>query len=373
MRIVRSAVNAAFAAAATRLADLPASDVDRAFGVARTLAAAMGIPLRERLGPRGMNGWLQLLADALRRTPYGAPLEFEHPFVISLSATGFCPFACSNCYSGSGSGKASSPVRDRMLIFEKVAASKTPTVIVSGGEPLVAENIGECLELLLEKGKLVFVSTNALVDGHVDLVRKYDGLLHFILPVWGDQKRHDALRGAHSLARVEKNLAVLNAAGQAPEILMVLTKIDSSMLEEVLRLVRVYNVDVVTMTRRIDVGRIEGTGLDVSAEGIRTIRHWRDVLRKHVRVVVCDLPEMREKSPDRWLNWLVGLPKRGGCSAGSWMMHIDDSGQGFPCFSLEGRDNWASGRELSIAEQWMSVRTMRDRSSANALCMGEQR
>jgi MoaA/NifB/PqqE/SkfB family radical SAM enzyme len=258
----------------------------------RFFAGLAGCPMVERMDPRVLTDLIELITDALHRTPYGRPLEFGYPLVISVSASNYCPFACSNCYSNSGVASVRGRTYSRLKIFAKVAASKTPFVIVSGGEPLVAEGIEDCLKLLLDSGKFVFLSTNALVEKHLDLARQSDSRLCFILPVWGDRKRHNARRGANSFERVEQNLVVLNAAGLRPQVLVVLSDTDFSVFEDVEHLASIHAIDAVTISRRIDVGRVETAPIEFSQDHWRQLEIWRKKLQRYVRLVVCDLPEM---------------------------------------------------------------------------------
>lgn len=369
MRIARILVNSLLSLSSERLADLSpsvAADVYRLIG---TFAAFAGRPLMERLDPRVLKGAMSLVSDALARTPYGSQLEFDHPLVISLSTSSYCPFACCNCYASSGDNRERGRASDRLQLFAKVARSKTPFVILSGGEPLVADGFGECLGLLLEAGKFVFVSTNALVDPSV--ARQRDGQLVFILPVWGDRKRHDARRGAHSFDRLERNLAGLNGVGQKPNLHIVLPDNDFSALPDVERLVHQYKVNVVTIARRIQTGRVDGTRLVLSSSDLSKLDHWQAVLQRHARRVVCDLPELQSTAALGRLHSLLGLPNFEGCAAGNWMMHIDDTGQGFPCFSFEGRQHLAVPRHLTIGNQWRAVRQMRAEFPAGVRCPGE--
>ena len=246
MRSARYVVNSLFSLTAARLAELSPAAADDAYRIVRSVAAFAGRRLEERVDPRVLTGIVALVSDAFQRTPYGSPLEFEYPLVISLSASRYCPFSCSNCYSNSGAGKERGQELPRMQIFSKVAAAKTPFVILSGGEPLMAEGIEDCLRLLLDSGKFVFVSTNALVEPHLELARQNEGQLRFILPIWGDRARHDARRGANSFKRVESNLAALNGVGVQANLLVVLSDSDLSALNEVEYLVSTYKVKVVT-------------------------------------------------------------------------------------------------------------------------------
>jgi MoaA/NifB/PqqE/SkfB family radical SAM enzyme len=258
-----------------------------------------------------------------------------------------------------------------LQIFAKVAASKTPFVIVSGGEPLVAERIEDCLKLLLDTGKLVFLSTNALVEKHLDLALQNDGRLCFILPIWGNRKRHNAKRGANSFERVEQNLAVLNAAGLKPRVLVVLSDTDFSVFEDVERLARGYMIEAVTISRRIDVGRVEAAPMKFSEDHWRQLQIWQKKLQRFVGLVLCDLPVMHGRTSRGRLQRMLGLPSHEGCSAGNWMMHIDDAGQGYPCFSFEGQRDQSVAAELPIAEQWKKIRGLRTRFPVGALCVAE--
>jgi MoaA/NifB/PqqE/SkfB family radical SAM enzyme len=368
MRIARSLFNSLLSLSSERLADLSPSAAGDAYRLIGAFAAFAGRPLMERLDPRVLNGAMSLLCDALARTPYGSQLEFEHPLIISLSTSSYCPFACSNCYASSGGNRERGRTSDRLQLFAKVAQSKTPFVILSGGEPLVADRFEECLGILLNAGKFVFVSTNALVDP--SLAQQRDGQLVFILPVWGDRQRHDAGRGAHSFDRLERNLSVLNGVGQKPNLHIILDN-DFSAFQDVERLVREHRVNVVTIARRIQTGRIDGTRRVLSAGDLIELDRWRAVLQRHARRVVCDLPELQPAAGLGRMHSLLGLPNFDGCAAGNWMMHIDDTGQGFPCFSFEGRQQLAVPRHLTIGDQWRAVRQMRAEFPAGVQCPGE--
>ena len=51
------------------------------------------------------------------------------------------------------------------------------------------------------------------------------------------------------------------------------------------------------------------------------------------------------------------------------MMHIDDAGQGYACFSFEGQQDQSIAGHVSIAEQWRAVRDLRAEFPTGALCV----
>jgi MoaA/NifB/PqqE/SkfB family radical SAM enzyme len=372
MRIARNVINALFLRTSDRLSSLSPLEAVDVIEMLRPFAALAGRPLVEPMDPRVLTGMIEIITDALCRTPYGRPLEFKYPLIISVSASSYCPFACSNCYSNAGIASARGQTHSRLQIFAKVAASKTPFVIVSGGEPLVAEGIEDCLKLLLDSGKFVYLSTNALVEKHLGLARQYDDRLRFVLPVWGNRERHNASRGANSFERVEQNMAVLNAAGLKPHVHVVLSDADFSVFKDVERLACSHAIEAITIGRRIDVGRIETTPVEFSQNLWRQLEFWQKKLKRLVRLVVCDLPEMQGRKSSGPMQRMLGLPAGEGCSAGNWMMHIDDTGQGYPCFSFEGQRDQSVAAELPITEQWKEIRELRARFPVGALCAAER-
>lgn len=373
MYVTRNLANSLFSVAAAQLADLsPSAGVD-AYRVVRTVTGLMGRSLPEKLDPRVMNGMIGLISDGLSRTPYGFPIEFEHPLLITLSALSYCPFACTNCYANSDAKRAQGRTEDRLQLFAKVAAAKTPFVIVSGGEPLVADGIEESLKLLIDSGKFVWVSTNALVDKTVAFARRHEGSLRFVLPVWGNRERHDARRGKNSFERIERNLTMLGGAGLKADILVVLADVDFSVLGTVEELARAHCIDKVTVTRVIEAGRNEAGPFELGADQLRQLKAAKRSLERHVRMVICDLPEMQENRGRGLMQRVLGLGTYDGCSAGNWMMHVDDHGRGHACFSFEGQTGERVSSDLPIFEQWRAIRRSRAAFPTGALCVEKRR
>ena len=87
-------------------------------------------------------------------------------------------------------------------------------------------------------------------------------------------------------------MAVLNRAGLKPQVLVVLSDTDFSVFEDVDRLARNHMIEAVTISRRIDVGRVETALIEFSPDHWRQLQIWQMKLRRRVGLVVCDLPEM---------------------------------------------------------------------------------
>jgi hopanoid biosynthesis associated radical SAM protein HpnH len=154
----------------------------------------------------------------------------RYPLVLMLEPLYRCNLACVGC------GKIQHPeeVLDRNLTPEQCFAAAeecgAPMVSVCGGEPLIHPKIDAIVGGLAERGKFVYLCTNAiLLERKLDLFRPTD---HLTLNVHldGIEARHDASvdrPGVHKIAvkairaakergfRVTTNTTVF--AGHAPE------------------------------------------------------------------------------------------------------------------------------------------------------------
>jgi hopanoid biosynthesis associated radical SAM protein HpnH len=87
----------------------------------------------------------------------------KFPIIVELEPLYACNLACAGC------GKIQQPaalLKQRMPVEQAVAAieeSGAPMVSIAGGEPLMHPQIDEIVRQLLDRGKIVFLCTNALL------------------------------------------------------------------------------------------------------------------------------------------------------------------------------------------------------------------
>ncbi len=118
--------------------------------------------------------------------------EARYPLVLMLEPLFRCNLACAGC------GKIDYPdeILDKRLSYqncmEAVDECGAPIVSIAGGEPLIHKEMRQIVEGLIEKGKFVYLCTNALL-----LERKMDEYvpspyLTFSIHLDGNRERHDA-------------------------------------------------------------------------------------------------------------------------------------------------------------------------------------
>ncbi|NMI00484.1 adenosyl-hopene transferase HpnH [Pseudonocardia acidicola] len=140
----------------------------------------MAMPLRQSLR---LGGFL-LKQKLLRRDKFALLVELEPLFA--------CNLACAGC------GKIAQPaslLKQRMPVEQAVGAveeSGAPMVSIAGGEPLMHPQIDEIVRQLLDRKKIVFLCTNALLlPKHLHRFtphRDFAWMVH----IDGLRERHDA-------------------------------------------------------------------------------------------------------------------------------------------------------------------------------------
>ena len=120
----------------------------------------------------------------------------KYPLVLMLEPLFRCNLACAGC------GKIDYPdeiLNKRMSVkdcLNAVDECGAPVVSIPGGEPLVHKEIGEIVKGIIDKGKFVYLCTNALLlEKKLDLF-KPSQYLTFSIHLDGLEKEHD-----HSVCR----------------------------------------------------------------------------------------------------------------------------------------------------------------------------
>ena len=140
------------------------------------------------------------------------------PHVVAWNLTRRCNLACTHCYISAGpwetAGKELGAVECRRVVDELLAVNPSPMLILSGGEPLVREDLPELCAYASGRGATVVVGTNgtALTDARVRMLKEA-GVSGVAVSVDSlEEARHDAFRGgAHALERTVAALERLRA------------------------------------------------------------------------------------------------------------------------------------------------------------------
>ena len=139
----------------------------------------MGVPLRQSIK----------IGTYLARQKLAGRDKF--PLIVELEPLFACNLSCNGC------GKIQHPteiLRQRLTVEQAVAAieeSRAPMVSIAGGEPLLHPDIDRMTSELLDRGRFVYLCTNALL-----LERKLDRFtphprFSWVVHIDGLRERHD--------------------------------------------------------------------------------------------------------------------------------------------------------------------------------------
>ncbi|NLU83467.1 adenosyl-hopene transferase HpnH [Rhodococcus sp. HNM0569] len=116
----------------------------------------------------------------------------KYPIIVELEPLFACNLACAGC------GKIAHPasvLKQRMPVEQAVGAIDecgAPMVSIAGGEPLMHKQIDEIVQRLLDKKKIVFLCTNAvLLPKHLHRFTPHRNFA-FMVHIDGLRERHDA-------------------------------------------------------------------------------------------------------------------------------------------------------------------------------------
>ena len=90
-----------------------------------------------------------------------------------------------------------------------------------------------------------------------------------------------------------------------------------------------------------------------------------------MEAVSVDIPEARGKARHPALLRWLGIPAFPSCSAGRYMMHLDNRGRAYPCYTFEGTQHYDDLPRESLAQRWMNVRQGREQLGYADACIGE--
>jgi AdoMet-dependent heme synthase len=134
--------------------------------------------------------------DVLNRTA-GAPR------IISWNITLRCPLKCSHCYVNAGENEAVGVLstQEAFSVIDQIRATGKPVVVLSGGEPLLREDIFTIARYGTEQGlRMVMGTSGYLLDQAMAKKCKEAGIRAVAISIdSADPSVHDAFRGTEGV------------------------------------------------------------------------------------------------------------------------------------------------------------------------------
>jgi len=125
------------------------------------------------------------------------------PRIISWNITLRCPLKCSHCYVDAGVEEADGVLStgEAFSVIDQIRATGKPVVVLSGGEPLLREDIYEIARYGTEQGlRMVMGTSGFLLDRPIAAKLRESGIRAVAISLdSADPAIHDAFRGVNGV------------------------------------------------------------------------------------------------------------------------------------------------------------------------------
>ncbi|MGD0230094.1 MAG: radical SAM protein [Syntrophorhabdales bacterium] len=258
--------------------------------------------------------------------------------MVAWELTRNCNLTCAHCRARAGAGPHGNELSfgECAGIIDDIAAFSTPTIILTGGEPLLRPDIYDIAAHVTSRGLRAVIAVNGtLVDREKAEKLKTAGIVRVSISIDGkDRISHDVFRGVPgSFDAAMRAARTLGEAGLPFQINTTITRLNACDLAAFYDLVREIGAAAWHVFLLVPVGRGEGLrGEELNAAMYEDVLNWLYEREEEDRIeikVTC-APHYYRIVKERG-----GVPKSAGCLAGKGFLFISHTGVAQPCGYLE--------------------------------------
>jgi radical SAM protein with 4Fe4S-binding SPASM domain len=212
-------------------------------------------------------------AEFMKGIPGGAPR------IISWNITLRCPLKCSHCYVDAGEREAEGVLstEEAFRVIDQICETGKPVVVLSGGEPLLREDIFAIARYGTEQGLRMVMGTSGYLLDQPMAKRLHDaGIKAVAISIdSADPSVHDSFRGLYGVwERAVKAIRFCQSEGMSVQINMSVMRPAIGEVEEVIEVGTALRVRDYQLFFPVPTGRarlIESTSVREYEELIRQI------------------------------------------------------------------------------------------------------
>jgi AdoMet-dependent heme synthase len=273
--------------------------------------------------------------------------------MIAWELTRNCNLDCVHCRARAGMGHHDNELSldECRKIVDDIASFAAPTIILTGGEPLLRDDIFDIARYIREKGLRAVIAVNGtLVTEEVARKLKEAGIMRVSMSLDGkNEESHDSFRRVEgSFDSVMRAAKIFNSVNLPFQINTTVTKLNVDSLGDIYDLVRAMGAVAWHVFLLVPVGRGEGLkGEELNAAMYEDVLNWLYKIEEENKIemkVTC-APHYYRIVKERG-----GTPKSAGCLAGKSFLFISHTGVAQPCGYLEMDCGDVRGR--GVKEVW---------------------
>ena len=292
--------------------------------------------------------------------------------MVAWELTRNCNLACVHCRASAANGPHEGELStgECRKVIDDIAGFSTPTVILTGGEPLMRPDLFDIIEYGEKKGlRMVIAINGTLLDEATAAKLKASGIRRVSLSIDGkDRQSHDCFRGVEgSFDSVVNAANILQTTGLPFQINTTVTALNVNEVDDIYSLARGLGAVAWHVFLLVPVGRGKDLkGKELSAGDYEDVlHHLRGIeTNKELEIKVTCAPHYY-----RIVTEDGGIPQSAGCLAGKSFMFISHRGHAQPCGYLE--INCGDVRLDGVKKVWQDspiFADLRDLSSYRGKC-----
>lgn len=300
------------------------------------------------------------------------------PLVIGLHLTNKCNFNCVYCYGVyyNNDKKDVDTVCVKRLVDE-LSTMGTRYLTLTGGEPLLRQDIGEIVDYVRSKGILCSMNTNAsLVRRKIDVIKRLDSVT--ISLDSAEREANDKNRGKGAFDRIMDGVNCLKENGIPFDAVTVVTRNNIDTIEETLEFAKKTGF-MTEFNMLQDQNSVDPLAKEITLDEVEI----KEVLRTLIAAKKAGYPILYANSSREYaLNWPLGFGRKivyGDvppgfryikCYMGAFMCHIDADGYVYPCIQLAGRFPALNYVEHGFKAAWENLKSKKCKT-CYAVCYNE--
>lgn len=298
------------------------------------------------------------------------------PLTIDWHITQRCNQACKHCYAGGEQFHGGISTLETIRIIDKILGLKNDfdiRVTITGGEPLLRDDVFEIASSLSENDIPISLTTNGLlVRKNIDKIVS-SGITYIQVSIDGMRSIHDYLRGFNAFDSAMDALRLLKREDLFPSVMTTVNSYNFKQVPEIIDLVRSMNIPLLGIQRFIPTGRGAGfKNLALTPENCRDLLEYIMNKKEELKDEICIV------APDP-LKILIDTREATGCPIGNNILALTPNGDMLPCcklpirlgniLSMDFHDAWNS----KIMDEFRSSRNLKGkcgRCEHKEICRG---
>ncbi|WP_293445463.1 radical SAM protein [Persephonella sp.] len=136
------------------------------------------------------------ITEYIKKTLKGEKIKPFPGVILIWNLTNVCNLFCQHCYSSANTVRTGEPtLEDIKAQIPYLKKAGVRYLILSGGEPLLREDIFDIARLFNESGFITTLSTNGILVSEKNIDRIKENFSYVGISIDGDEETHDRFRG----------------------------------------------------------------------------------------------------------------------------------------------------------------------------------